>query len=328
VDGSGNVYIADTGNNAIKEWSASTQQVTTLVSTGGGYPGGVAVDGSGNVYLSDHVTGAVEEMPFAFAGPANFTESASAGWDTLLPVLPSTASLAGIFTPASDQSWLTIGSIANGVVNFSFTANTSRSARTAHITVLGQQITVTQSTSAAVLTVTGIQAGNFIQGQNGARYTVTVSNATGASPSIGTVTVTEAIPTGLTLVSMAGSGWDCPAGGIACTRNDVLASGASYPAIIVTVNVGFGVTLQVTNQVSVSGGGSADAVSNDVTSISPYACDIDGNGPATVADVQLIVDEALGVIPAVNDLNGDGMVNITDVQIEINAALGLGCAAK
>ena len=34
VDGSGNVYIADTDNNAIKEWSAATQQVTTLVSSG------------------------------------------------------------------------------------------------------------------------------------------------------------------------------------------------------------------------------------------------------------------------------------------------------
>jgi sugar lactone lactonase YvrE len=34
VDGSGNVYIADTLNSAIKEWSASTQQVTTLVSSG------------------------------------------------------------------------------------------------------------------------------------------------------------------------------------------------------------------------------------------------------------------------------------------------------
>ena len=34
VDGSGNVYIADSGNNAIEEWNASTQQVTTLVSSG------------------------------------------------------------------------------------------------------------------------------------------------------------------------------------------------------------------------------------------------------------------------------------------------------
>ena len=34
VDGAGNVYIADTGDNAIKEWNATTQTVTTLVSAG------------------------------------------------------------------------------------------------------------------------------------------------------------------------------------------------------------------------------------------------------------------------------------------------------
>ena len=34
MDGAGNVYIADTGNNAIKEWNAATQTVTTLVSSG------------------------------------------------------------------------------------------------------------------------------------------------------------------------------------------------------------------------------------------------------------------------------------------------------
>ena len=34
VDGAGNVYIADTRNNAIKEWNAATQTVSTLVSSG------------------------------------------------------------------------------------------------------------------------------------------------------------------------------------------------------------------------------------------------------------------------------------------------------
>ena len=47
-----------------------------------------------------------------------------------------------------------------------------------------------------------------------------------------------------------------------------------------------------------------------------------------MVDVQLVINEALGIIPAVNDLNGDSVVNVVDVQIEINAALGLGCAAK
>jgi hypothetical protein len=57
-------------------------------------------------------------------------------------------------------------------------------------------------------------------------------------------------------------------------------------------------------------------------------CDINLDGAMNVVDVQLEINEALGVTPAANDLNGDGQVNVVDVQIVINAALGLGCAAS
>jgi hypothetical protein len=68
---------------------------------------------------------------------------------------------------------------------------------------------------------------------------------------------------------------------------------------------------------------------NVVANFSAYnACDLQQNGNIAVADVQIIINEALGTAAAVNDLNGDGVVNITDVQIEINAALGLACSAK
>jgi hypothetical protein len=60
----------------------------------------------------------------------------------------------------------------------------------------------------------------------------------------------------------------------------------------------------------------------------PSACDLNADGAATIADVQLIVNEALGVTPAVDDLNGDGTVNVVDVQIVTNAALGKGCSAQ
>ena len=70
-----------------------------------------------------------------------------AGSDQLLPVLPATESLTGVFAPSGDQAWLTLGSPADGVIPFSFTANTGTTSRTAHITVLGQQITVTQQAS-------------------------------------------------------------------------------------------------------------------------------------------------------------------------------------
>ena len=52
VDGAGNLYIADTSNNAIKKWTRSNNTVSTLIS-GLNQPGGVALDSSGNVFIAD-----------------------------------------------------------------------------------------------------------------------------------------------------------------------------------------------------------------------------------------------------------------------------------
>jgi hypothetical protein len=57
-------------------------------------------------------------------------------------------------------------------------------------------------------------------------------------------------------------------------------------------------------------------------------CDVTGDSPASVADVQLMIDEALGVAPAVNDLNHDGAIDVSDVQRVINAVLQLGWGAR
>src|ERR1035438_6355721 len=77
-----------------------------------------------------------------------------------------------------------------------------------------------------VLNISKSHTGSFTQGQSGATYTVTVSNAAGAGPTSGTVTVTESVPTGLTLVSMSGGAtWNCtvlPA----CTTSTVLNGGS------------------------------------------------------------------------------------------------------
>jgi hypothetical protein len=56
-----------------------------------------------------------------------------------------------------------------------------------------------------------------------------------------------------------------------------------------------------------------------------FTCAITHDTVASVADVQQIVNEALGVMPANDDLNRDNVVNVADVQKVINAALGLGC---
>jgi hypothetical protein len=170
-------------------------------------------------------------------------------------------------------------------------------------------------------------SGNFAAGQTNATYTVTVSNQTGASlgPTSGTATVTETVPTGMSLVSMVGSNWTCGSPVNVCTRGDSLAPGQSYDPITVTVNVP-NVSAVLTNQVSVSGGGSVIANASDPT-IVLTRCDLNQDGSTNASDVQTLINEALGLTQAVNDLDNDQVVNVADLQIVINAALSLGCAA-
>jgi sugar lactone lactonase YvrE len=77
VDSSGNIYIADTGNNVIREVSASSGDITTIAGDGtSGYsgdngaatsaklsiPNGVAVDSSGNTYVADTGNNVIREI--------------------------------------------------------------------------------------------------------------------------------------------------------------------------------------------------------------------------------------------------------------------------
>jgi beta-glucanase (GH16 family) len=120
--------------------------------------------------------------------------------------------------------------------------------------------------AAAPVSISKTHAGNFVQGQTGATYTVTVSDDAASAATSGTVTVTETVPTGLTLVSMAGAGWNCSSN--TCTRSDALNPGSSFPPITVTVNVAVNAPTQVTNQVSASVGSSTvAATASDATTI-------------------------------------------------------------
>ena len=128
------------------------------------------------------------------------------------------------------------------------------------------QVLVKNSPGTARLKIAKSHQGNFTQGQAAATYTVTVTNqSTATGPTNGKVTVTDTIPTGLTLVSMAGSGWTCTAN--SCQRSDALGVGKSYPAITVTVNVSATAPASVTNTVTASGGNSPAAGASDVTTI-------------------------------------------------------------
>jgi len=136
-----------------------------------------------------------------------------------------------------------------------------------------------------VLGITKTHSGTFAQAQTGATYSVVVSNF--GSPTSGTVTVTETVPSGLTLVSMSGTGWSCPPAGTTCTRSDSLGSGASYDPITVTVNVSGSAPSSVTNIVAVTGGGdSLNHTANDPTTVLPQALRFVPVVPCRIADTR------------------------------------------
>ncbi len=111
------------------------------------------------------------------------------------------------------------------------------------------------------LTITKMHNGSFFQGQANATYTLTVKNA-GSAASFGAVSVADIAPNGLTILSMAGSGWTCNAPAGPCTRSDSLPPGSSYQPITVTVKVSATAPASVTNTATVSGGGDTNTANN------------------------------------------------------------------
>ena len=80
VDGAGNLYIADSGNQRIRMVSAATGVITTIAGTGtGGYsgdggaatsakvynPAGLAIDSSGNVYFAEQANDVIRKVTAA-----------------------------------------------------------------------------------------------------------------------------------------------------------------------------------------------------------------------------------------------------------------------
>jgi uncharacterized repeat protein (TIGR01451 family) len=125
------------------------------------------------------------------------------------------------------------------------------------VDINGPDLTIAKTHSPAV----------FTQSDSGDTFTITVSNA-GASATSGVVTVQDFLPPSLVATAMAGSGWSCNVGTTTCTRASVLAAGASYPPITVTVDVAFNAPIQIINAATVAGGGegsSSNVTDNDTT---------------------------------------------------------------
>jgi uncharacterized repeat protein (TIGR01451 family) len=168
---------------------------------------------------------------------------------------------------------LTVNVASNAAPTLINTAGVSHTAAEAYTgnNTANASTTINQS---ADLTVTKSHTGNFYRGQTGAQYTIVVAN-TGGSPTDGTtVTVTDTLPGGMTATAISGAGWSCTASTLTCTRSDVLAAGAGYSPITLTVNVAGNAGSPLTNSVTAVGGGGGTSTDTDPTTVNTTAPDL------------------------------------------------------
>ena len=211
------------------------------------------------------------------------TSIAGSGWNCAQPAGPCSRSDALAVNGNYPAIILTVNVANNAPASVTNTASVSGGGETNTANNTSNDVTsITPQVLPPILTVGKTHAGNFTQGQTGATYTVTVSNAAGAGATSGQVQVTETVPAGLALIGMTGPApWACV--GNACVRSDVLNPGGSYPAIRVTVNVAANATSPQVNAVSVSGGGSSGANATDSTTIATGGTNLTITGPAALA---------------------------------------------
>jgi kumamolisin len=214
----------------------------------------------------------------------------------------------------------------NGTAASSFTVNsTTQITAVAPASVTTGAISVTALGDAAAsstnftvtvpdLTIAKTHTGNFTQADTGDTYTITVTNS-GVGPTIGTVTVADVLPSGLSATGLSGTGWTVAGNYLSATRTDALASGSSYPTLTLTVNVSSTAAASLTNTATVAGGGEAntsnDTASNPTTVIAltpSQAWRYEYFG--TTADSGNAADNA--------NPSGDGIVNLLKYALGLN----------
>jgi DNA-binding beta-propeller fold protein YncE len=77
-DSSGNLYIANYGNNTISKVAAGSTTATSFITSGLDYPAGLAFDSSGNLYIANYANSTISEVA---AGSTTATSIITSGLD-------------------------------------------------------------------------------------------------------------------------------------------------------------------------------------------------------------------------------------------------------
>lgn len=153
---------------------------------------------------------------------------------------------------------------------------------------------------------------SFAVGTN-ATYSITVNNTLGSlTTGANAYTVVDTMPAGLTLVSAAGTGWNCAASTAAqmsCSSSATMAAGAGNPnAITLTVLPGAAAAPSVSNTATVSGGGEpASNNGNNSSTVSTTVCAVscpDLRVNKTTATSPFVVGTAASYTLSVSNIGG------------------------
>lgn len=304
VDGAGNLYVADTGNNRIRKVTIATGTITTLAGNGtagfsgdGGLAGGavlnsprgVAVDRAGNVYIADFTNNRIRKITVA---TGIITTVAGTG----------TNGFSGDGGPATSANIANPRGIAfDGAGNLYFADLTNDrvrkiSATTGIITTLagdgtsafsGDGGSPTGARLSGPFNVTIDDAGNVYIADTGNQRVRKFSQAVPGAPTIGTATSGNVQASVAFTPGIAGGS---PITGYTVTASPggVTATGASSPIVIAGLTNGTAYTFTVTATNAI-GMGVASAASNSVTPAVPAPPGAPTIGTATPGNTQASV---------------------------------------
>lgn len=257
---------SNTGNNTATDSTVIVQPDLTITKT---HTGDFAQGSTANNYTvtvsnsgaGDKLVG--QSVSVTDTAPADLTVTAmsGSGWTcTTLPTCTRTDALTAgsAYPPITVTVSVDAAATSPKVNSVAVTTTQNESNGTNNVATDSTVITVGSQPD---LTIAKTHTGSFTQGSTGNTYTVTVTNSGSADKTAGqSVSVTDSAPSGLTVTAMSGAGWTCTTLPT-CTRTDVLAAAASYPAITVTVSVTSGASSPQVNSVSVT---TAQTESNSV----------------------------------------------------------------
>jgi Big-like domain-containing protein/dockerin type I repeat protein len=274
-------------------------QLTTVITNDGPGSTGDPSQGTHPLTVTDTLNPAFTYQSFS-----------GSGWSCNTSALPTvTCSNDSAIAQGSSYPKLTLN------VNVS---NSATSPISNQVSVIGGGVTTSTTGSdsitifpAPVLSVTKSHTGTFTQGQT-AVWNITVNNTAANSDTSGTTNLSDTLPTVYTVSSFTGTGWSCPgavgSGSLSCTSSQVVAGGATFNTLQVTVNVPANSPTSVSNTALAWGGGDLTHASSATA-----ATGTDSSVPVVQVPASIVVSTGSGQSATISSAFANPLVaKVTD----------------